>query len=613
MSKLLAGRYELIEKIGEGGMAVVYKAKCRLLNRYVAIKILRPEFTKDAQFVENFKRESQAAAGLQHQNIVSVYDVGKEGNIHFIVMELIDGRPLSDLINEHGPFDYRDAMEITKQVASALSLAHKNNIIHRDVKPHNIMITKDGIAKLADFGIAKAVSSSTMVANETSRIIGSVHYFSPEQARGSYVDERSDIYSLGIVLYEMLTGQVPFDGDNPVQVALMHINDDITPPSQLAHGIPPSLEKLVMKATDKYQTNRYKNAEEVLEELNNIDFVTKMVGTSVFAGSHEEVKEEPRRRTERKIVDSYDDDYEEQEERRERKERKDKREPREKREKPVEREAGSNGGKKKLIIGAVAGGIALIAVVLGILFATGVLGGGVEVPKVVGLDPAAAEKMLEEAGLKVEKGEDVRSEDVEKGKIASQSPEAGDRAEKGDTVTIMVCIGKPTGFVPGVVGQDYDKTIEVYLEAEGYQVGTITEKESDAEKGKIISQDPAEGTEAEQGTKIDLVISKGTDKLNMPSLLGQTIDEAKQTLLDCGFDLGKTTYAESTVYAKNIVMDQSYPSGEKVKKGTKVDIIVSKGEPEAVPEPEPEPEPSDDDEVILPEEETDAEGEDTAE
>ena len=601
MSKLLAGRYELIEKIGEGGMAVVYKAKCRLLNRYVAIKILRPEFTKDAQFVENFKRESQAAAGLQHQNIVSVYDVGKEGNIHFIVMELIDGRPLSDLINERGPFDYRDAMEITKQVASALSLAHKNHIIHRDVKPHNIMITKDGVAKLADFGIAKAVSSSTMVANETSRIIGSVHYFSPEQARGSYVDERSDIYSLGIVLYEMLTGQVPFDGENPVQVALMHINDEMTPPSRLVHGIPPTLEKLVMKATDKYQSNRYKNAEEVLEELNNIDFVTKMVGKSVFAGSHEDVKEDHRRRPERKVVEIYDEDdynHEEQEEKRSKKEKKDK---------PVERETKKDNGKKKVIVSVVAGCIAFIAVVLGILFATGVLGGGVEIPIVTGMDPAEAEKILEEAGLNVERGEDVRSEDVETGLIASQMPEAGERAEKGDTVTIMVCIGKPTGVVPGVVGQEYDKTIEVYLEAEGYKVGTITEEESDAEKGEIISQSPAEGTEAEQGTKINLVISKGTDKLNMPSLLGLTIDEAKQTLLDCGFVLGKTTYAESTVYAKNIVMDQSYPPGEKVKKGTKVDVIVSKGEPEAVPEPEPET-PAEED-VVLPEEESSGDSE----
>lgn len=218
-NRLLVGRYELIEKIGEGGMAIVYKAKDRLLNRYVAIKILRPEFVKDEKFIENFRKESQAAAGLSHPNIVNVYDVGQEGNIHFIVMELIDGKSLSQVIEEEGRLDYKEAISITKQVASALSLAHKNQIIHRDVKPHNILITSSGTAKLADFGIAMAVSKES-IAEGKEKIMGSVHYFSPEQARGAYVDERSDIYSLGIVLYEMLTGKVPFDGDNPISIAL---------------------------------------------------------------------------------------------------------------------------------------------------------------------------------------------------------------------------------------------------------------------------------------------------------------------------------------------------------------------------------------------------------
>ena len=271
-SRLLSGRYELLEKIGDGGMAVVYKGKDRLLNRFIAIKILRPEFTKDATFVENFKRESQAAAGLTHPNIVGVYDVGREGNINYIVMELIEG-----------PMDYRKVIDISKQVASALKVAHKNKIIHRDVKPHNIMITNDGIVKLADFGIARAVNDATL--STGSKIVGSVHYFSPEQARGNYVDERSDIYSLGIVMYEMLTGKVPFDGENPVTVALKHINEEITPPSELVAGIPPALERCVMKATSKYQTNRYSSAEEMIEELDNISFVTDVAGTSVFAST----------------------------------------------------------------------------------------------------------------------------------------------------------------------------------------------------------------------------------------------------------------------------------------------------------------------------------------
>ena len=281
-NKLLAGRYELIEKIGEGGMAVVYKGKDRLLNRYVAIKILRPEYTKDEQFIESFRRESQAAAGLSHPNIVGVYDVGKEGNIHFIVMELIDGKTLSEVIKEKGRLEYKEAINITLQVASALSLAHKNQIIHRDIKPHNILITSTGVAKLADFGIAKAVSAAT-IAGGSNKIMGSVHYFSPEQARGAYVDERSDIYSLGIVLFEMLTGKVPFDGDNPVSIALMHINDPMPSLTKEVPGVPPQLEKIVNKATEKYQSNRYRNVDEMISDLEDIEFVTKVIGKNAFA------------------------------------------------------------------------------------------------------------------------------------------------------------------------------------------------------------------------------------------------------------------------------------------------------------------------------------------
>ena len=280
-NKLLAGRYELIEKIGEGGMAVVYKGKDRLLNRYVAIKILRPEFTKDEQFIESFKRESQASARLSHANIVGVYDVGKEGNIHFIVMELIDGKVLSEVIKEKGRIEYKEAISIIRQVASALSLAHKNQIIHRDIKPHNILITSTGVAKLADFGIAKAVSAATIVGGNN-KIMGSVHYFSPEQARGAYVDERSDIYSLGIVLYEMLTGKVPFDGDNPVSIALMHINDPMPSLTKEVPGIPPQLEKIVNKATEKYQSNRYKTVDEMIKDLDDIEFITKVMGKDAF-------------------------------------------------------------------------------------------------------------------------------------------------------------------------------------------------------------------------------------------------------------------------------------------------------------------------------------------
>ncbi|MFQ9892413.1 MAG: Stk1 family PASTA domain-containing Ser/Thr kinase [Emergencia sp.] len=572
MSKLLAGRYELIEKIGEGGMAAVYKAKCRLLNRYVAIKILRPEFTKDAQFVENFKKESQAAAGLQHQNIVSVYDVGHEGNIHFIVMELIDGRPLSDIIEEKAPMDYKQCIEITKQVASALSLSHRNNIIHRDVKPHNIMITRDGIAKLADFGIAKAVSDSTLV-TETSRVIGSVHYFSPEQARGAYVDERSDIYSLGIVLYEMLTGQVPFDGDNPVQVALMHINDEVTPPSKLVPGIPPALEKLVMKATDKFQSNRYRNAEELMEELDNIEFVTKMVGNSVFAAEDVEEYQEMNRRGEldadREPLDGIEKSG---------KKKKAKKTPKKTKEK-------EGGNKKGLIIAGV-----IAAVLIGtavILYATGIIG-GIRVPDVVGMMPDEAEKVLEEEGLKMKLGEEVKSDEVETGQIALQTPDEGEKASKGDTVTVMISAGKTDGTVPSVVGQDYDEqTIRATLAAAGYDLGTVERVESDAPENQIISQDPGSGASAEKGTRVNLTISKGTDKVDVPSLTGMTLEDATAELAKYGLSIGNVSYEESNVYAKDYIIRQSPGGGEKVKKDSAVDVVISKGEPEVIPPEDP--------------------------
>lgn len=582
MSKLLAGRYELIEKIGEGGMAVVYKARCRLLNRYVAIKILRPEFTKDIQFVENFKRESQAAARLQHPNIVSVYDVGKEGNIHFIVMELIDGRPLSDIIKERAPLDYKTAIEITRQVASALSLAHKNNIVHRDVKPHNIMITSDGTAKLADFGIAKAVSDSTIMASETSRVIGSVHYFSPEQARGAYVDERSDIYSLGIVLYEMLTGQVPFDGDNPVQIALMHINDEITPPSRLVPGIPPALEKLVLKATDKFQSNRYRNAEELMEDLENIEFVTKMVGNSVFAASEvEEFQEMNRRKQNTDLEEALQKESK----------------PKKKVVKAPHSSSTAKKKSKKPVIITVSV-IAAIAAVIGILFAMGIIGGE-KAPDLIGKTEAEAQKIIDDMDmdlkLKVEE-QRVTSEDVEEDQIAMQNPEEGERISKGDTITVYLSSGKPTGEVPSIVGRNYDEDkemIEAYLESAGeYQIGTVTYEESEEEKGVIIRQDPGEGSEAPKGTRINIVVSKGSSKVAVPPVIGLDVEAAKAAIKAAGL-VPEVQYQESTA-AEGTVIEVSPVESTKVDKNSTVVIIVSKGEPDVDPDDPDNPDNPDD-------------------
>lgn len=561
-SRLLAGRYELIEKIGEGGMAIVYKAKCRLLNRYVAIKILRPEFTKDEQFVENFRRESQAAAGLSHPNIVSVYDVGQEGNIHFIVMELVEGKTLSELIEEKGRLDYKEAINITRQVASALSLAHKNQIVHRDIKPHNILITNTGVAKLADFGIAKAVSASTIIGGNN-KVMGSVHYFSPEQARGAYVDERSDIYSLGIVLYEMLTGKVPFDGDNPISIALMHINDPMPPVSAEVPGIPPQLEKIIMKATDKYQTNRYRTADEMIEDLDNIEFITKVMGQKAFTIAGEEEKEQPavsvhpeRERTHRKSEPAGNT---------------------EESDKTLER---ANKISTGFIIGAVA--VLVIAGIIGLGALLGWFSGDIEeikVPNFVGSTFEKAQALAQETGLEIARGEDVYSPDQEEGKITSQNPTADSVVSPGKLITVYVSKGKKDGVVPKIVGMDY-KEASGYLKTFGFELGIVKTESSTLPENVIIEQSVEEGSTASKGTKIDVTVSdgKGKETVKMPNLIGKTPDEANAIIDTEGLKLGDATYEETTTTAQNLIFWQQYPEGTELEKGTAVSYKVSKGE-----------------------------------
>lgn len=561
-SRLLAGRYELIEKIGEGGMAIVYKAKCRLLNRYVAIKILRPEFTKDEQFVENFRRESQAAAGLSHPNIVSVYDVGQEGNIHFIVMELVEGKTLSELIEEKGRLDYKEAINITRQVASALSLAHKNQIVHRDIKPHNILITNTGVAKLADFGIAKAVSASTIIGGNN-KVMGSVHYFSPEQARGAYVDERSDIYSLGIVLYEMLTGKVPFDGDNPISIALMHINDPMPPVSAEVPGIPPQLEKIIMKATDKYQTNRYRTADEMIEDLDNIEFITKVMGQKAFTIAGEEEKEQPavsvhpeRERTHRKSEPAGNT---------------------EESDKTLER---ANKISTGFIIGAVA--VLVIAGIIGLGALLGWFSGDIEeikVPNFVGSTFEDAQALAQETGLEIARGEDVYSPDQEEGKITSQNPTADSVVSPGKLITVYVSKGKKDGVVPKIVGMDYKEASE-YLKTFGFELGIVKTESSTLPENVIIEQSVEEGSTASKGTKIDVTVSdgKGKETVKMPNLIGKTPDEANAIIDTEGLKLGDATYEETTTTAQNLIFWQQYPEGTELEKGTAVSYKVSKGE-----------------------------------
>lgn len=555
---VLAGRYELLEKIGDGGMAIVYKAKDRLLKRYIAVKILKPEFVKDVKFIDNFKRESHAAASLSHPNIVSIYDVGQEGSINYIVMELVNGEPLSDLINERAPFDYKLAINITKQIAHGLSAAHRNGIVHRDVKPHNILLTEDGIAKITDFGIAKAVSNTTIVDNSRENIMGSVHYFSPEQAKGKNVDAKSDIYSLGIVLFEMLTGKVPFDGDNPVTVALMQINEKMINPSMLNNKIPPALENIVLKATDKNPLNRFASAEEMIKALDNVGVVNNIMGDSVYGS---------------KISDNYDDEYakdynpmpyvnkEDGEER-----------------KPIKKGKNKSKDNNKKKKGIVLGIIAALLIGVGSIFALGIFDKkDVEVPDFIGMTVEEAEEEAEKAGLRVEIDEYRFDDEFEQDQIISQDPIEGTMVAKDEVIHVDVSKGSETGEVPDLMGKSTDEAKRLIKEY-GFRVGNIAEKEGSEEKGTVIGQDPSPGSKVNQGETINLVVSDGKAKEMgvVPNLLGMSEEAARKALENEGFVLGSVTEGVSTTYGDGEVMWQEYNSGTKLEIGEKVSIRISK-------------------------------------
>ena len=559
--KLLAGRYELLEKIGDGGMAVVYKARCRLLNRFVAIKILKPEFAKNPDIIESFRRESQAAAGLSHPNIVGIFDVGREGNLHYIVMELIEGQTLSKMIEKEGPIEYHKVIDITKQIASGLSYAYKHHIIHRDIKPHNILMTPDGVAKIADFGIAKAMSESIDDDSEE-MVMGSVHYFSPEQARGGYVDEKSDIYSLGIVMYEMLTGRVPFDAETPVQVALMHINEQMVPPSRYVPTIPPRLEAIILKATAKVQVSRYANVDEIIKELDKIELISAVVGEEAVAP---EIRKADRTAPDKQKKEAAS-------------------------EKKKRNKKNSEGNSRKyIIIGAVL--LAAVAVIASIF----VFGGGkgkVVVPDLRGYTYEEAEQELESLGLEIEKGNEVFSDEYDEGQIVSQSPKPDMEVKKGKSIRVNISKGSGMETVPNVIGMTESQAREA-LEAKGFQLGRVTEEESSQVAGTVVRQSPVSGTEAESGSAVDIVIAKEVQKqeVAMPGLLGKSLASAQAAIENAGLTVGNVTYAYSSDYPEGQVMEQQYGSGTSLEKGTSVSIVISKGA-----EPQEPEEPSDNEE-----------------
>lgn len=508
---VLGNRYEIIKKIGDGGMAFVYKAKDILLNRIVAVKVLRPEFVDDDEFLGKFKREAEAVASLSHPNIVNVYDVGEDGKVHYIVMEYIDGQNLKEIIKNEGTLDEYTALDITKQIAMALSAAHKKGIIHRDIKPHNILISNEGrVVKVADFGIAKAVSNSTMT--NIGSIIGSVHYFSPEQAKGKFVSNNADLYSLGIVLYEMIIGKVPFRGDSPISIALQHINDEIEFTSEEQINIPQSVRTIIKKLTEKSSVDRYQSAEEVIEDIEyiekNIDldfikeydnYVTKNIDIKDL---NKQINIEKNRHDEEVVYDDEDDDdYYEEEKPKYKKKQKNKKSP--------------NKSRKRLKI-ALAILILILATQI-FIFAKFFLGGPgnkegqISAPDLYNLTLDEAQRSLDKLNLNIRVNiEDEYSNEVEKGKIISQQPMSGATLQEGDTVTLVLSKGPMKGYIPNVVGLTLGEAGNV-LKENKLSLGNIKYEYSDTyNSGIVIAQDPKSGSENNQewGT-VNVVVSKG--------------------------------------------------------------------------------------------------------
>ncbi len=552
--KLLGNRYEIIEKIGNGGMATVYRAKDNVLKRFVAVKILRDEFTTDEEFIKRFEAEAQSAARLTHSNIVSIYDVGVDENLYFIVMELIKGKTLKEIIiEEHGPLPWKWSVNVAIQIASALEMAHRNNIIHRDIKPHNIIITEDGVAKVTDFGIAKAVSNSTITAFGTT--IGSVHYFSPEHARGGMTDVKSDLYSLGVVLYEMVTGKVPFDADTPVSVALKHMQEDPIEPSEINPNVPDALNDIIMKALKKDAELRYQSSTEMLEDLKEClknpdgDFV-------------EDIEYDDTAKTQ--VIDT----------------------------KKIERAShnATNPDKEKGLKGFINKHKKLSAFIGCILLFVIALGGTlgilnitnppeVAMPNVVGLAKEEAQKQIEDAGLKFEVDKEEYSKEVEKDHIISQDPtymEKYNNVKKGSTVKVVVSLGTEKTTVPDVRNLTQDEAIKAIEEAK-LKVEIIEEASKTVETGKVISQEIEPNTEVDAGDTIKIHVSTGVEQATVPNVIGKTQSEATQALEEAGLTVSVTTASDSSK-ENGKVIKQSVDSGKTVDKGTSVTITVNEFE-----------------------------------
>lgn len=595
----IGDRYEVLSKVGAGGMADVYKGKDHKLNRFVAIKILKKEFREDTTFVKKFQSEAQAAAGLMHPNIVNVYDVGEEQGLYFMVMELVEGITLKEYINKKGSLSAKETISIAIQAANGIECAHMHQIVHRDIKPQNIIISKEGKVKVTDFGIAKAASSNTVSTN----VLGSVHYTSPEQARGGYSDYKSDIYSLGITMYEMVTGTLPFDGDSAVSVAIKHLQEEITPPSERMDGIPYSLEQIILKCTQKNADRRYPDIKSLKDDLKRSlvdpegDFVTigpmRVADETVLFNTDDVNRingESGRYRDDdyENDYDDYDDDYDDDFD--DDFDRDDDDEDYESRRRGKNSDVNPKMAKIMKILTIVAVVILVFVMIFIVGRATGLLKFGpssimeedkkeVKVPNLVGKTQEEAEKALKAKGLKLKVKAKQESPEYEEGYIISQDPKDGTKVKKESVITVIVSSGKTEEkvSVPDVSGKSQDEARDE-LEELGFVVKVSTEFETseEFEQDEVIRTTPSAGEEVEKGSEITLIISSGEDKPEIPNLLGKTKKEAGRILNELGINF-TTDEVYNDSYKEGQICYQSKKAGTRVERGSSITLQISKG------------------------------------
>lgn len=562
IGKVLGDRYEIIEEVGVGGMAKVYKALDTVLNRYVAVKVLKNEYMEDQDFLRKFAMEAQSAASLTHANIVSVFDVGSSyvdgRKYNYIVMEYVDGKTLKDIIDEKQILPIEDIVNYGVQIASALECAHKNGIIHRDIKPHNMLIDKSNNLKATDFGIARISSSATLT--YTSTVLGTVHYISPEQAKGKFIDEKSDIYSLGVVLYQMATGEVPFDAPNAVGIALKHIQDPLVPPINLRHDLPQGLNDIIVKAMAKDPNDRFKSATELKEMLRNYqnyssDLYQKTTKNPIIKENDEqpEIKEAVYKT-------------------------------------PKQSSTKDNKNKSKkfmwILLPIVLAALVFIAIIFGKKYINKNKQDLVLVPALTGLTETEALNKAKANNLIAVVSEYKTESNVEPGKVLEQDPESSTEVKKGTIIKLVVSKGEEQVSVPNLSNMTIENA-KIQLNKLGLEIGEITKENSDNfEAGKIMQQHPDSGTSINKDSKVDVVISLGKKEelVEMVDLIGADISQASNKLKSIGLNIGNIEKKFSNSYDTNQVIWQQYDAGKKLKKDSSIDVIISKGkkEPEMV-------------------------------